>query len=224
LAITDALLNLSYPEDRIELGVIEDFLKESDAGRALKTARKLATHDLSEWAIAGGWAVEIHCILNRQKPYLRDVTDIDFVVPVFDSIPGTLAESFLFRHVHPADPPGKTLLQFVDAETALRIDVFRANGLTMSRRRVIEFPAGPIRLLAREDVIAHSARLLLDLDINVPVPEKHARDYIRISKGLPPANLEAAWEDHRKPEHPCAFRDADKLVHTRCRCAECPGY
>jgi hypothetical protein len=45
--------------------VIEHFLKESDAGRALKTARKLAAHDLSGWAIAGGWAGEIHCILNR---------------------------------------------------------------------------------------------------------------------------------------------------------------
>jgi hypothetical protein len=134
------------------------------------------------------------------------------VAPAFDSIPSTLAESFLFRHVHPSDPPGKTLMQFVDAETALRIDVFRAHGLTMSRTHAIEFPTGPIRLLAREDVIAHGARLLLDLDINIPVPGKHARDYIRISEGPPPANLEAAWEDHRKPEHPCAFRDADKLV------------
>ena len=201
---------LAYPESRPYM--IEHFLKESDEGRALKTMRKLASHDLAEWAIAGGWAVEIHCILNRQEPYLRELTDIDFVVPAFDSIPGTLAESFLFRHVHPSDPPGKTLLQFVDAETALRIDVFRAYGLTMSRTQVVEFPTGPIRLLAREDVIAHNARLLLDLDSHIPVAEKHARDYVRISEGVPPANLEAAWEDHRKPEHPGLFREADKLV------------
>ncbi len=192
--------------------VTEHFLKKSDAERALKTAQKLAAHDISEWSIAGGWAVEIHCILNRQEPFLRHLMDIDFVVPSFDSIPRTLAESFLFRHAHPADPPGKMLLQFVDVETALRIDVFRACGGTMSRTHITGLPTGPMRLVAREDVVARTARLLLDLDVNIPVPEKHARDYVRISEGVPPANLEAAWEDHRKLDHPCAFREADQLV------------
>jgi len=192
--------------------VIEHFLKESDAERALKTVRKLAAHDLSEWAIVGGCAVEIHCILNRQQPSFRHLTDIDFVVPAFDSIPRSLEELFLFRHVHPSDRPAKMLLQFVDPETALRIDVFRAYGRTMSRTFIVELPMGPMRLAAREDVIARSARLLLDLAVNIPVPEKHARDYIRISEGVPPASIEVAWEDHRKPGHPRAFREADQLV------------
>jgi hypothetical protein len=192
--------------------VIEHFLKESDAERALKTVRKLAAHDLSEWAIVGGWAVEIHCILNRQQPCFRHLTDMDFVVAAFDGIPRSLAELFLFRHVHPSDPPAKMLLQVVDPETALRIDVFRAYGRTMSRAFIVEFPTGPMRLAAREDVIARTARLLLDLAVNVPVPEKHARDYIRISEGVPPPNLDAAWQDHRKSGHPCGFREADELV------------
>jgi hypothetical protein len=203
---------LAYSGSPIKPSMIEHFLKEFDAQRALKTARKLAAHDLSEWAIVGGWAVEIHCILNRQQSSFRQLTDIDFVVPVFDGIPRSLAELFLFRHVHPSDPPAKMLLQFVDPETALRIDVFRAYGRIMSRTFVVEFPIGPMRLAAREDVIARSARLLLDLGIDIPVPEKNARDYIRISEGMPPTNLQVAWEDHRKPEHPCAFLEADQLV------------
>ena len=193
--------------------MIEHFLKEADAERAVKTARKLGAHDLSGWAIVGGWAVEIHCILNRQQPSFRQLADIDFVVPAFDDIPRSLGGSFLFRHVHPSDPPAKMLLQFVDPETALRIDVFRVYGRIMSRTLTVELPTGQMRLAAREDVIARSARLLLDLAFDIPVPEKHARDYIRIAEGVPlPANLQVAWEDHRKPEHPRGFREADQLV------------
>ena len=194
--------------------MIEHFLNESDAERAWKRPRKLAARDLSEWAIVGGWAVEMHSILNRQQPSFRHLTDIDFVVPAFDSIPRSLAEGFLFRHVHPSDPPAKMLLQFADPETALGVDVFRAYGRTMSRTFLVEFPTGPMRLAAREDVIARSARMLLDLAVNLPVPGKHARDYIRISEGVPPATVDVAWEDHRKPGHPCGFREADQLVRS----------
>jgi len=192
--------------------VIQRFLSQSDAERALKTARKLAAHELSEWAIVGGWAVEMHRMLNRQRSSLRRLADIDFVVPAFESIPGSLAESFLFRHVHPSAPPPKLLLQFVDPETALRVDVFRAQGRTMNRTFVIEFPIGPMRLEACEDVVAHSARLLLDLAVAIPVPEKHARDYIRLAEAVSPERLEIAWQDHRNPEHPGEFREADQLV------------
>src|SRR5262245_22113800 len=76
-----------YPESPIKPSVLEHFLNESDAERALTTTRKLAAHDLSEWAIVGGWAVEIHSILNRQQPFFRPLSDIDFVVPAFDGIP-----------------------------------------------------------------------------------------------------------------------------------------
>ena len=208
--------------------MIEHFLSEIDAKRALTTVRKLAGSDLSEWAIAGGWAVEIHCMLNRQQPFFRPLTDIDFVVPAFDSIPSTLAKSFLFRHVHPFDPPGKTLLQMVDTETALRIDVFRAGGRTMSRTQIIELPTWAVRVVALEDVIAHGARILLDLNLNIPVPAKHARDYMRVSQGVPPAIVETAWADHRKPEHPLEFSKTDalvrKLVSTRKKPLITPQY
>jgi hypothetical protein len=192
--------------------VIGRFLSAPDARRAGETLSKLAAHDLSDWAIAGGWAVEIHCLLDGREPSLRALADLDFVTPSFDRIPISLAASFLFRHVHPLDPPGKTLMQLVDAETALRIDVFRACGRTMARARDVEFPSGRMRVVAREDVIARGARLLLDLESNVPVARKHARDYLRISDGVPARDLDAAWPDHRKPGHPAAFPEADALV------------
>lgn len=62
------------------------------------------------------------------------MNDIDFVTDSFDCIPESLADDFLFRHVHPFDPPGKTILQFIDAESALRVDVFRACGATKFSR------------------------------------------------------------------------------------------
>jgi hypothetical protein len=53
--------------------------------------------------------------------------------PLGARIPETLRSDFLFRHIHPFDPPGKIMLQLIDPDTALRIDVFRACGQTMSR-------------------------------------------------------------------------------------------
>ena len=193
--------------------MIHHFLSDPDAERALKVLRKLALHDISQWAIAGGWAIEIHCVHNRQPSAIRRLSDIDFVASEFDSFPITMAEAFLFRHVHPMDRPGKMMLQFVDADSALRIDVFRTWKSAMARTGIIELPiVGRMRLAAVEDVIARAARLLLDLDVYIPVPQKHARDYIRISEAIGTQDVNAAWQDHRKPDHPRTFSEADALV------------
>ncbi len=109
------------------------FLRDPEAKRALKTVQKLSRHDISGWALAGGLAVEIHCLRIGLSYSTRPRDDIDFVAGAFDCAPETLAKDFLFRHVHPLDPPGKTILQLVDAETALRIDLFRAYGAIMGR-------------------------------------------------------------------------------------------
>ena len=50
----------------------------------------------------------------------------------------TLGRNFLLRHVHPDDPPNKTLLQAVDPELGVRIDVFRVYGFEMKRLFQIE--------------------------------------------------------------------------------------
>src|SRR5436309_15521362 len=112
--------------------MIHHFLCAADAERALTTLRKLARHDLSRWALVGGLAVESHCLRASPPPSIRRLNDLDFIAAAFDCIPETLAKDFLFRHVHPLDPPGKTMLQLVDEDTSMRIDLFRAYGGIMS--------------------------------------------------------------------------------------------
>ena len=192
--------------------MIDRFLHPADAKRAWKTLQKLSHHDITGWALAGGLALEIHCLIGGQPPSARRLNDIDFVASAFDSIPETLAEDFLFRHVHPFDPPGKTILQLVDAETALRIDLFRACGESMRRTISVDIPSGPIQLISGEDTLARTARLLLDLRGGVPVAAKHANDYLRLEKLAHPSSVEAAWQDHRKNDHPTTFPGARTLV------------
>jgi hypothetical protein len=139
---------------------------------------------------------------------IRALNDLDFVAPDFDSIPQSLYRDFLFHHVHPLDPPGKIVLQCIDPETALRIDVFRACGDTSSRAVAMELESGPVQLTSLADLFARAARLLLDLADGVPVPAKHARDYLHLVELANPGELEAAWRDHRKPAHPENFREA----------------
>lgn len=188
------------------------FLCAADAKRALRTLQKLSQHDISGWALAGGLAVEIHCMLGGLSPSTRPLNDIDFLAAAFDCAPETLDRDFLFRHVHPFDAPGKTILQLVDVETALRIDLFRAYGAIMTRTRPLRLPFGPVQLISGEDVVARAARLLLDLRSGIPAAAKHASDYLRLAQLMQTSDLEFAWQDHRKPEHPVMFRDANMLV------------
>src|SRR4029079_1450479 len=88
---------------------------------------------------------------------IRHLNDIDFVTPAFECIPETLARDFLFRHVHPFDPPGNTMMQLVHAGTSLRVDVFRADGGIMSRAISVDGPSGPLRVISVEDVVAYEA-------------------------------------------------------------------
>ena len=192
--------------------MIDRFLHSADAKRALHTLQKLSRHDTTGWALAGGFAVEIHCLRGEQPPSTRRLNDIDFVASAFDCIPETLAEDFLFRHVHPFDPPGKTILQLVDAETALRIDLFRAYGEIMRRTVSVNLLSGPMQLISQDDIQARAARLLLDLGGGIPVPAKHADNYLRLERLVQPFGVEVAWPDHRKPGHPKTFREASTLV------------
>jgi hypothetical protein len=184
---------------------IQPFLSVDNSKRAFNTLRKLALHEVSRWALAGGLAVEFHCLRNEDSHPIRHLSDIDFVVPAFECIPETLARDFLFRHVHPFDPPNKTIMQLVDADTSLRIDVFRADEGIMSRAISADVPSGPLRVISAEDVLAHEARLLLDLGASVPVPAKHVDDYLRLAELVKSSDMEIAWRDHRNPTHPMTF-------------------
>jgi hypothetical protein len=136
------------------------------------------------------------------------LNDIDFVAPDFDSIPASLARDFLFRHVHPLDPPGKTILQAIDPDTALRIDVFRACGDTLRRAVAVD----EMRLVSPADLVARHARLLLDLAAGVAVPAKHADGYFCLVESVNPAEMEVAWTDHRRPAQPPEFREVRRLL------------
>src|SRR6202011_4953409 len=102
--------------------MIQQFLSVADQDRALRSLQKLARHDVSRWALTGGVALGIHRVLLRGEPAIPTLNDLDFIVDSFDCIPETLANDFLFRHIHPFDTPGKTMLQFVDSDSALRMD------------------------------------------------------------------------------------------------------
>jgi hypothetical protein len=188
------------------------FSSIGDSTRAFDTLRKLAVHEVSRWVLVGGLAVEFHCLRFGRSHPVRHLNDIDFVVPAFECIPETLARDFLFRHVHPFDPPGKTIMQLVDADTSLRVDVFRANGGIMDRAISVDAPSGPLRVISVEDAVAYVARLLLGLAANVPVPAKHADDYLRLAQLAKSSNMETAWQDHRKPTHPVTFCETNTLV------------
>jgi hypothetical protein len=192
--------------------IMDRFLRFGEAERALKTLRRLSHHEISAWALAGGFAVEIHCMRGGLPATDRALNDVDFVAPAFDCVPETLARDFLFRHVHPLDPPGKTILQLVDAETAVRIDLFRAYGAIMTRTLSLEFLSRSIQLISVEDVLARTARLLLALRAGVPVSAKHANDFLRLANLMQSSDVEVAWQDHRKPDHPVAFHEANTLV------------
>jgi hypothetical protein len=172
-----------------------------------RALRKLGRHDIREWALTGGIAFEFHGVSCGLAPAPRPLNDLDFVTDSFDYIPATLSADFLFRHVHPYDPPGKILLQLIDPETPLRVDVFRACGQTM--RRTL---SGPPRVVSLPDLVARTARQLLDLAEGKPVASKHARDYLRFVDFTNPVEIETAWGDHRKPSHPATFQEARRLL------------
>jgi len=69
--------------------MLRQFLSVADANRALRTLRRLGHHDIRGWALTGGLAVEVHCLLRGGWPSLRALNDIDFIAESFGSIPET---------------------------------------------------------------------------------------------------------------------------------------
>src|SRR5579863_10531305 len=126
---------------------LTQFLSGADAGRAQNTLARLRRHGFGSLVLTGGIAIELHLLRRCLPVAARPLNDIDFLADSFDGIPKTLAADFIFRHVHPHDPPGKTLLQSVDPETAVRVDVFRAYGREMERAQSIELAHEPMRII-----------------------------------------------------------------------------
>jgi hypothetical protein len=206
--------------------MLREFLTDRDAERTLLTLRKIARHGIygidglcatGRWALTGGVAIEIHNRIAGGPRRIRPLNDLDFVADAFESIAPGLAEDFLVMHVHRGVEPGKIMLQLADADAGLRIDVFRACPSTLARATTtrdlgLDLAAAALRLVAVPDLIARTARLALDLLDGVPIPAKHAADYLRLSGMVKPQDVQSAWEDHRKATQPESFEEADRLL------------
>ncbi|HEX4807340.1 MAG TPA: hypothetical protein VH325_00330 [Bryobacteraceae bacterium] len=207
---------------------VTECLSASDAARATSVLQKLVRHDISRWALTGGLAVEFHLKRLGLTAVARTLNDIDFIADSFDNIPQTLTRDFVFRHIHPYDPPAKTMLQCVEPDSAVRVDLFRAYGGVMSRAIRVETTLGSLRIVSYEDLAARTARLAIDLAGGVPIPAKHGRDFLRLIETLEPERVEAAWQDHRKPGHPVSFQEAAQqlraLIRTRIDLLISPEY
>ena len=103
------------------------------------------------------------------------------------------------------------MLQFIDPDSTLRMDVFRACGGTMTRTVRLDLPSAAIQLISLEDLTARTARLVLDLAEGIPVLSKHARDFLGFVNLVDKAEVETAWQDHRKPNHPMTFQETISL-------------
>jgi hypothetical protein len=191
---------------------LTQFLSPVDSDRARRTLAMLRRHSVQPFVLTGGLAVELHRARLGLPAEKRPLNDMDFLVDKFDEIPPTLSADLLFRHVHPHDPPAKTLLQCVDPETAIRVDIFRACGSTVARAISIDLCGIAMRTISMEDLLARTARLCMDLAANVPLPAKHARDFLRLLPLLDSGGVEPAWQDHRKPKHPGSFAAASHLL------------
>jgi hypothetical protein len=193
--------------------MLYEVLSGADADRVVCTLRKLGRHCTRHWVLTGGLAVEVHRLQRGRTASVRKLGDIDFIADTFDKVPESLADDFMFRHIHPFDPPDKTLLQAVDAESAVRIDIFRAYDAILNRSSDLILPTGIVRLISLEDLIARLARLTLDLTAEKETPAKHALDFLRLMELVDTKAVEAAWRDHRKPAHPATFKETSSLLH-----------
>ena len=192
--------------------MLEQFLSCNDQGRAQRVIQKLASHDPRSWVLTGGLAVEIHHVKRGAEPVRRPLNDIDFVATSFDCLSKDLHKTFLFRHVHPFDPPGKTMLQAIDVDEAVRVDVFNDGGVASRRAEAMSLSKWEMQIISMEDLLARMARLTLNIVYGETVPAKHARDFFRLSKLANLERMEKVWPYHRRENHPATFRKAHELL------------
>jgi hypothetical protein len=208
--------------------IFAEVLAEVDRKRIEQTLNKLTCHDISGWALTGGFATEQHIKWRGGAPSMRSLHDIDFIVTSFQHIPDSLGRDFLLRHVHPDDPPEKNLLQFVDPDTGLRVDVFRAYGSVMDRVLEADLGSGVYKIVSLQDLTARAARLSWDLSGDATVAPKHVRDFVRLLEVANSDDVEAVWQEHRNRNSPERFSDATidlgRLIEERAKQLVLPTY
>lgn len=189
------------------------FLSPSDADRVCLVLEKLSAYRFRGGALTGSLATEAHLVSQGRNTERRSLNDLDFVVESIASIPGSLADGFLVHHIHPHAPEGKMLLQLIDREQALRIDLFRQFGTTLTRTERLKGPTGPLTVISLEDLVTRTTALVVGcLRRGKPIDPKHVRAFRRLAGLGEPGRIDAAWRDHRQSE-PESFHQAAQLAH-----------
>jgi hypothetical protein len=192
--------------------VFSALLKRDDARRASDVAERLLA-DGFRGALTGSVATEAQLRAHGRPIDHAALNDLDFVVESFNTIPASLAGRFLIHHIHPDAPQGKTLLQLVDRDSALRVDLFRAFGTTLTRARVLDEQTGRLPVLAVEDLVARSTSYVCGrLRQGRPIDVKHVRAFTRLAGLGKPPRLADAWQDHRQ-ELPGTLEEATQQAN-----------
>ena len=192
--------------------VFSAFLKRHDARRASHVVQRLLA-DGFRGALTGSLAIEARLRVHRRPIDRRALNDLDFVVDSFNAVPASLADRFLIHHIHPHAPEGKTLLQLVDKESALRVDLFRAFGTTLTRANVLDEQTGRLLVLAVEDLVARStAHVCGRLRQGRQIDVKYARAFTRLGGLGKSPQLADAWRDHRQ-EVPGTLEEATQQAN-----------
>lgn len=140
----------------------------------------------------------------------RSLNDIDLIVEDFASIPESLAGAFLQHHVHADATDGKTLLQLIDQPRAIRVDLFRALGGTLSRACRMDHETGDLDVLSVEDLVARTTAIVCGhLRRGKTIDVKHAIAFSQLRGLGRPEALAAAWDDHRE-QIPGSLEDASR--------------
>lgn len=184
-------------------------LNDDDARRATEVVEAVLAHGI-RCALTGGLAIEARLREHGRPGERRSLNDIDFVVEDFASIPESLAGAFLQHHVHPNADEGRTLLQLVDQPRAIRIDLFRAFGASLSRASTVTDETGDLEVLSIEDLVARTTALVCGrLRRGETIDVKHVVAFSRL-RGLGQSRvLAAAWNDHRQ-QVPGTLEDASR--------------
>jgi hypothetical protein len=178
--------------------VFGELLPPEDARRATAVVDAILGHGL-RCALTGGLAIRAQLRRHGRVAVRRPLNDIDLVVEGFAAIPESLAHAFLQHHVHPDAAEGKTLLQLIDRPHALRVDLFRAFGGTLSRASTLDRDTGPLAVLSVEDLVARTTAFVAGhLRRGATVDVKHATGFASLRGLGRPDALATAWHDHRQ--------------------------
>jgi hypothetical protein len=189
--------------------VFDGILSDDDARRATGVIDEMRALGF-RGTLTGGLAIAAHLTARGQSSPPRSLNDIDFVVDCFDSIPESLADVFLLHHVHPFAREGKTLMQVIDPNRAVRVDVFRAVGATLSRSAPLNVETGRLGVVAAVDLLARvTAHVYGSLHRERAIDTKYVRAFLDLSTFDSEPELEAAWLDHRA-DIAASFEDASR--------------